>query len=321
MKVSRLGVLTSGGDAPGMNTAIRAVVRTAVAGEIEVLGVEEGFDGLIRGATRELTARDVGDILQRGGTFLQTARSPEMMTEHGRELAVRQMRKHDMDALIVIGGDGSMAGARALHDAGVRTIGIPASIDNDIGRTETSIGVDSALNTICDAVDRLRDTASSHQRVFLIETMGRNSGYLALMAGIACGAELAVIPEVDLALDEIATAVRNAYRRGKTHAFIMVAEGAKLGIGEVAAHLDASAAGFEPRITLLGHVQRGGPPSAFDRLIATRFGVAAVDAVTSGESGMMTALRSGVVELTDLADIAGDRDHLDAYELIRTLAR
>lgn len=288
--MKRIGVLTSGGDAPGMNTAVRAVVRTALAHELEIYGVHEGYAGLLAGKCSELKARDVGDILHRGGTFLQTARCPEMMTDHGIVEAVQQIEDSGLDGIIVIGGDGSLAGALALQNQGVPTVGIPASIDNDIWGTNMSIGVDTALNTIMETVDKLRDTASSHQRAFLIETMGRNCGYLAVMAGVVCGAEFSLIPEIDVTLEEVADAVAAAYARGKSHSMILVAEGASLDIREVAQYLDHRELGYESRITILGHVQRGGTPTAFDRLLATRLGVAAVDALVEGVTGVMTAL-------------------------------
>lgn len=273
-----------------MNTAVRAVVRTALAHGLETYGIHEGYAGLLVGKCHELKARDVGDILHRGGTFLQTARCAEMHTETGLRDAVERISESRLDGIVVIGGDGSLAGAHALHSLGVPTVGIPASIDNDIWGTNMSIGVDTALNTIMETVDKLRDTASSHQRAFLIETMGRNCGYLALMAGVVCGAEFSLIPEVDVTLEEVADAVASAYARGKSHSMILVAEGASLDIREVARYLDERELGYESRITILGHVQRGGTPTAFDRLLATRLGVAAVDALVAGDTGIMTAL-------------------------------
>ncbi|NOX22426.1 MAG: 6-phosphofructokinase [Actinobacteria bacterium] len=288
--MKRIGVLTSGGDAPGMNTAVRAVVRTALAHGLETYGIPEGYAGLLDGRCHELKARDVGDILHRGGTFLQTARCAAMMTDDGPRVAAQRIAEAEIDGIVVIGGDGSLAGALALQKQGVPTVGVPASIDNDIWGTNMSIGVDTALNTIMETVDKLRDTASSHQRAFLIETMGRNCGYLALMAGVVCGAEFSLIPEVDVTLEEIADAVAAAYARGKSHSMILVAEGASLDIRDVAQYLDERKLGYESRITILGHVQRGGTPTAFDRLLATRLGVAAVDALVEGSSGVMTAL-------------------------------
>jgi 6-phosphofructokinase 1 len=319
----RIGVLTSGGDAPGMNTAIRAVVRSASAHQIEIVGIEDGFDGLIRGTTRPLLPRDVGDILQRGGTFLQTARCDEMLTGAGRRKAIRHLNAAGLDGLIVIGGDGSLAGAEALHREGVAVVGIPASIDNDIWGTNMSIGVDTALNTIVDVVDKLRDTATSHQRAFLVETMGRNSGYLALMGGLVCGAELSLIPEVDITLEEVGAAVAAAYARGKNHAFIVVAEGAKLDVHEVAAHLSGNDIGFESRVTILGHVQRGGSPSAFDRLLASRLGVAAIDAMCDDRTGVMVGLSGREIGSVPLEEVVARSKgaNLAYHEVLKTLAR
>lgn len=323
MTLRRIAVLTSGGDAPGMNTAIRAVVRGAASRGLEVTGVIGGYDGLIAGDMRPLEPRDVGDTLHQGGTFLQTARCPEMLTERGRSTAIGRLDENDIDALVVIGGDGTLTGALALSESGVSIVGIPASIDNDIWGTNMAIGVDTALNTIVETVDKLRDTASSHQRAFLVETMGRDCGYLALMGGLVCGAEVALIPEVDTTLADVGKAITDAYSRGKNHAFIIVAEGARLDIREVATYLSDNAIGFEPRMTILGHVQRGGRPSAFDRLLASRFGVAAVDALLDGTTGAMTGLSGRSVEMLPLRQvISRSREaNPDYLEIMRRLAR
>ncbi len=323
MTIRRIGVLTSGGDAPGMNAAIRAVVRSASGRGIDVVGIEQGFDGLLGGAVRPLLPRDVGDMMQRGGTFLHTARCAEMLTRAGRQKAVRQINSNAIDGLVVIGGDGSLTGANALAEDGIAVVGIPASIDNDIWGTNMSLGVDTALNTIVEVVDKLRDTASSHQRAFLVETMGRNNGYLALMGGLVCGAELSLIPEVDITLDEVGAAVAAAYARGKNHAFILVAEGAKLDIHAVATHLSGNKIGFESRVTILGHVQRGGSPSAFDRLLGSRFGIAAVDTLAEGGSGVMVGISGRSIETVPLTDVVSRTKtaNLDYYEALKTLAK
>lgn len=323
MRVRRVGILTSGGDAPGMNPAVRAVVRAADAAGIEPYGVLSGYAGLIDGRLRPLGPRDVGDINHRGGTILRTARCDEMLEADGRAQARHNLAAEGIDALVVIGGDGSLRGAHALDQEGTPTVGVPASIDNDLWGTTMAIGVDTALNTIVDAVDRLRDTAQSHQRVFLVETMGRNSGYLALLSGIACGAELAIIPERETRLEDVAAAVNLAYARGKNHAFIMVAEGAGLGIHEVADFCAASTMGLEPRVTLLGHVQRGGSPSSFDRILASRLGAAAIDALVAGEHDVMTALTGNQIDRLPLVEVTGrSRDtDLSYVDLIATLAR
>ncbi len=323
MALTRIGVMTSGGDAPGMNSAIRAVVRTAASIDVETTGIVGGYDGLVNGVMRRVDVRDVGDILHRGGTILHTARNAEMRTVKGRRTALRNLNGAGIDALVVIGGDGSLSGAHALAAEGVRVVGIPASIDNDIAGTAMALGTDTALNTICETVDKLRDTAWSHQRAFLVETMGRECGYLAIQAGLACGAEVAIVPEVDMTLDEVGAVIEAAYARGKTHAFILVAEGAKLAIQDVAAHLEANDIGFEPRITILGHVQRGGSPTAFDRLLASRFGVVAVEALAGGQTDVMTGLTGQEVTLVPLGDVVttGRKPSMLAYEVMRRLAR
>jgi len=321
--IERIAVLTSGGDAPGMNPAIRAVVRTGLAHNLEVYGVEGGYDGLIHGAFTRLDARDVGGIMQRGGTMLLTARSKEFRTEQGQRKAIHQLNKHGIDALIVIGGDGSLRGAYALAKQGVHVVGIPASIDNDIWGTHMAIGVDTALNTIMDAVDKLRDTASSHQRAFLIETMGRECGYLAVMAGIIGGAEMVLIPEVETTLEEVAHAVEDAYKRGKTHAIIIVAEGAHIKIQALARYLDQADVGFKTRVTILGHIQRGGRPTAFDRLLASRMGVRAVEAAVNGDFSVMVGLQGRKMALVPLEKVTSRqrKANLEYYTMTRMLAR
>jgi len=289
--IKTIGVMTSGGDSPGMNPFIRAVVRTCAAHGIKTLGIEGGYEGLIHGKFREMDVRDVSGILQRGGTILQTARSKEFREPSGQREAIRQINNAGMDALIVAGGDGSLNGAQKLVAKGIPVVGVPASIDNDIYGTDMCIGVDTALNTIVDAIDKIRDTASSHNRAFLIETMGRASGYLAVQAGIICGAELVLIPEYKTPPEEVAKAIEESYRRGKSHAIIVVAEGYEPHALDLAAKLEAMDIGFSTRVTILGHIQRGGKPSAFDRMLATRFGVTAVEFLLAGKTNVMTALQ------------------------------
>ena len=289
-KIKTIGVMTSGGDAPGMNPFIRAVVRTSAASGVRVLGIEGGFEGLIHGKFRELGIRDVGGILQRGGTILQTARSQEFREPSGQREAVRQINNAGMDAVIVAGGDGSLNGAQKLVEKGIPVVGVPASIDNDIYGTDMCIGVDTALNTIVDAIDKIRDTASSHNRAFLVETMGRLSGYLAMQAGIVTGAELVLIPEDKTPPEEVAQAIEQAYQRGKTHAIIVVAEGYEPHTLELSHMIDDMDIGFTTRVTILGHIQRGGKPTAFDRLLATRFGVKSVEFLLEGKSNVMTGM-------------------------------
>jgi 6-phosphofructokinase 1 len=289
--VKRIAVMTSGGDSSGLNAAIRAVVRTGMEYDMEVYGVRQGYTGLINGDFELLTSVEVSGILQRGGTILQTARNDEFRTAQGQRRALRRLNEKGIDAIVVIGGNGSLTGALALHKLGFPTIGIPGSIDNDIYGTDMCIGVDTALNTILDALDRLRDTASSHQRAFLIEVMGRNCGYLSLMGSILGGAEIVVTPERPVSMEDVAKALSDAYVRGKSHAIAVVAEGAPYKVTDLATFLkDSQDVGFEIRLTILGHIQRGGSPSAFDRLLATRMGVKAVQCVRDGLSGVMVAL-------------------------------
>lgn len=315
--------MTSGGDAPGMNAAIRAVVRTALGNNMNVIGVMHGFEGLVNGEFKPLGARDVGGILQRGGTVLQTSRSKRFMEPSGQREAIRKMNEAGMDALIIIGGEGSLNGAYALQQQGVKVIGIPGSIDNDIWGTNIAIGTDTAMNTIMDAVDKLRDTASSHQRAFLVETMGRNSGYLAVMAGIVCGAEIVLIPEAPATVDEVAKAIEEAYKRGKTHAIIINAEGSAVRTTELAAKIDGMDVGFKTRMTILGHIQRGGSPTAYDRLLASRMGVKAVEALVAGKDGVMTGLKGKGIEYIPLADVIANKRkvNMEYVHMAEVLAR
>jgi 6-phosphofructokinase 1 len=286
-----IGVMTSGGDSPGMNAAVRAVVRTAIAKGLRVKGIKRGFAGLLDGEIHEMDKRDVSGIIQRGGTVLQTARCPEFKEPKGQRLGLRRLNEEDIDGLVVIGGDGSLRGALSLQKLGFPVAGVPGSIDNDIAGTDMSVGVDTALNTILRALDSLRDTAASHERAFLVEVMGRSCGYLATVGGILGGAEMIAIPEQPFELEDVADIVQDAYIKGKNHALIVVAEGANHSISDIAQFLRDHEVGFDVRVTILGHVQRGGRPSAFDRLLATRMGVAAVTELIAGNSGMMIALR------------------------------
>jgi 6-phosphofructokinase 1 len=318
-----IGVLTSGGDAPGMNAAIRAVVRTAAANNAKVLGVLNGYEGLVNGEFRPMGARDVGGILQRGGTILQTRRSERFKDPKGQREAIRRMNEAQMDGLIILGGDGSLNGAHALANQGVKVIGVPASIDNDIWGSDMAIGVDTALNTIMEAVDKLRDTASSHSRAFVVETMGRNSGYLAVMAAIVCGAEIVLMPEVQSTVDEVAASVEDAYRRGKTHAIVMVAEGANIRPADLARILEEMDLGFTTRVTILGHIQRGGHPTAFDRLLAARLGTKAVELLLEGQTDVMVGLKGMSIVPTPLEEVITHARPAPAayYEMAKMLAR
>jgi 6-phosphofructokinase 1 len=318
--MERIAVLTSGGDAPGMNAAIRAAVRRAVHHGIRIFGVYHGYHGLMNGDIREMHVGSVGDIIQRGGTILYTARSEEFKTPEGQEKAVEQMRKHGIEGLIVIGGDGSFRGAQKLTEKGIPTIGVPGTIDNDIPCTDFTIGFDTALNTIVESIDKIRDTATSHERTYIIEVMGRNAGDLALWAGLAAGAESIIIPEVDQDLDDIMERLHAGQRRGKKHSIIIVAEG----VGKAAdyAEIIKQRTGWETRVTVLGHVQRGGSPTAFDRMLASRLGAAAVDLLLEGKAGRMVGIQNGNIVDVDF-DEAFCRQHtLDTsiYQLARSLS-
>jgi 6-phosphofructokinase 1 len=316
--------MTSGGDAPGMNAAIRAVVRTGLEYGLEVYGIRQAYTGLLNGDFEQLTSVEVSGILQRGGTILQTARNEEFRTEAGQKKGLRRLRENQIDALVVVGGNGSLTGALQLQKMQFPVMGIPGSIDNDIYGTDMSIGVDSALNIILDALDRLRDTATSHQRAFIIETMGRNCGYLALMGAILGGAEIVVTPEKPYTPEEISKALEDAYLRGKTHAIAVVAEGSPTRTTDIMDYLSKhESIGFEVRLTILGHIQRGGSPTAFDRLLATRMGVKAVQALTQGEEGKMVALRGRAMELIPIEEaISQIRPISETYfEMQRFLSR
>ncbi len=323
MRQYTLGVLTSGGDAPGMNSCIRSVVRTATTHNVRVIGVNNGFEGLINGEFRVLGPRDVGGILQRGGTILQTRRSERFKDPRGQREAIRHINEAGMDGLVVIGGEGSLNGAHALAKQGINVVGIPASIDNDVWGSNMAIGVDTAMNTIMDAVDKLRDTASSHGRAFLVETMGRGSGYLAMMAGIVCGAEMVLVPEVQVSLQDVADTIEDAYRRGKNHAIIIIAEGANFRTTDLAKAIDEIDIGFSTRVTILGHIQRGGSPTAFDRLLAARMGVKAVEALLEGKVDVMTGLQGRGIELVPLEEVITNKQQAneDFYRMARVLAR
>lgn len=317
--MDRIGVLTSGGDNPGLNPCIRAVVRMGLHKDLKVMGIHRGYAGLVGGEIREMDARSVGGILGRGGTILGTARCPEFLEPSGRREALRMLNRFDIDGVVVIGGNGSLTGALELHRMGFPTIGIPSTIDNDVNGTDMSIGVDTALNTILDAIDKVKDTASSHNRAFLIETMGRNSGYLALSSGIAGGAEMVLCPEIETAFEEIIETVEDSYIKGKAHCIIVVAEGWKPGTDALAQELKErkEELGFSVRVTRLGHVQRGGSPSAFDRILATRLGAEAVRQLLEGNAGHMVGWVQSDFKLTPLEEAVAYQKEIDRelYEL------
>ena len=288
-KIKRLGVLTSGGDAPGMNAAIRAVVRTAIYHDITPVGIRHGYQGLIKSHFQELASKEVSDIIQSGGTFLKTFRSEEFKTVAGRQAAYDNLREAKIDALIVIGGDGTFKGARIFgEEFDFPVVGIPGTIDNDLYGTDYTIGYDTALNTIVDAVDKIRDTASSHNRLFFIEVMGRDAGFLALRGGIACGAEAILIPEIERDIMQLRNYLESGKRRKKASNIIFVAEGDESGGAfRLAEKVREDFSDYDIRVTVLGHIQRGGKPSAFDRVMASQLGVAAVDALLDTQRNIM----------------------------------
>lgn len=321
--MKRIAVLTSGGDAPGMNAAIRAVVRTGLDKGWEVFGVRHGYVGLINDNIVALGARDVGGIIQQGGTVLGSSRCPEFETEDGRLKALRTLEQHGIDALVVIGGNGSQAGAYALSQMNYPVIGVASTIDNDLYGSDITIGVDTALNIALEAIDRLKITASAQQRAFLVEVMGRDCGYLALMAGIAGGAEFVVIPEIETSPETVAARLRADYRKGKAHALVVVAEGAKYNAEKLRLYFQEhhQRLGFDLRVTILGHVQRGGAPGAFDRLLSTRMGAAATEHLLRGEPGVLMGLIKGEIAATPLAEVVANKKQLDLrlLELARAL--
>ena len=319
----RIGVLTSGGDAPGMNAALRAVVRTATGAGVEVLGVRGGYRGLLRNEFVPLGPRDVGGILIRGGTMLGSGRVPEFCRPDAPKQALETIRDRGIDGLVVIGGDGSQTGALALHEAGCPTVGVASSIDNYLAGRDTSVGVDTALNTAVELVDRLRDTAFSHHRAFVVEVMGRHSGYLALMIGLASGAKAILTPEWPVSADQVEAALRAAYAAGKKHFIVVVAEGSPLRAAELVESLRNAHQGYEVRLSVLGHVQRGGSPTVFDRVLATRSAATAVDALLGGASGVVAGLVEGRYTLIPTAEAIRDVPKVPAelLELADVLAR
>ncbi len=324
-----MAVLTSGGDAAGMNMAIRSVVRSAITRGWQPFGVQAGYAGLIapleQGLIRPLEARDVGGILGQGGTMLGTARCPEFVQPEVRRRGLANLASLGIDALVVIGGNGSQTGAHTLQGDGLAVVGIASTIDNDLEGTDITLGADTAANVAVDAVDKLRVTASSHRRASIIEVMGRDCGYLALTVGLACGAEAIVIPEAEMSPDAVAERIEDAYRRGKKHALVIVAEGAERDGAALARVLldQHSRIGFELRVTVLGHIQRGGTPTVFDRLLGARLGHAAIERIANDEFGVLVGLRGRAISSTPLAEIVGRQKPLDTnlLELARVLAR
>ncbi len=298
--INRIALLTSGGDAPGMNAAVRAVVRTASSCNIEVIGVRRGFAGLIEGDSRTLGPRDVANIIQRGGTILLSARSKDFLSREGRARAAENLHLWDVDGLVIIGGDGSChGGQRLLDEFSIPVIGIPGTIDNDLFGSDFTIGYDTAVETALSAIDKLRDTAASHERIFVVEVMGRNAGFIALDVAVAGGAEEVLIPEAPVPIDSVIETVQESLRKGKTSSIIVVADGVDGGALQVRQAIE-QATGHEVRATILGHIQRGGTPTAADRILASRLGEAAVKALVEGRSGVMVGIVNGNVHHTAL---------------------
>ncbi|KAF0824406.1 6-phosphofructokinase [Cytobacillus firmus] len=318
--VKKIGVLTSGGDSPGMNAAVRAVVRKAIYHNIEVYGVYGGYSGLMSGNIKKLDLGSVGDIIHRGGTVLHSARSEEFKTKEGQQKGIEQMNKHGIEGLVVIGGDGSYRGAKALTEHGFPCVGVPGTIDNDIPGTQYTIGFDTALNTVIDAIDKIRDTATSHERTFIIEVMGRDAGDIALCAGLAGGAETILIPEAGYSMDEIAERLKKGHERGKKHSIIVVAEGVCSGV-DFAKQIKETT-NFDTRVSVLGHMQRGGSPTAFDRVLASRLGAYAVELILEGKGGRAVGIQNNKLVDHDIIEIL-DREHtldLDLYKLSKELS-
>ncbi|MFC4737538.1 6-phosphofructokinase [Bacillus daqingensis] len=318
--MKRIGVLTSGGDSPGMNAAIRAVVRKAIYHNLEVYGIYYGFQGLINGDIEKLELGSVGDIIHRGGTKLYTARCEEFKTEEGQLKGIEQLKKFGIEALVVIGGDGSFQGAKKLAERGFPTIGVPGTIDNDIPGTDYTIGFDTALNTVIDAVDKIRDTATSHERTYVVEVMGRDAGDLALWAGLADGAETIMIPEVNENMEEIVKRLKRGHDRGKKHSIILVAEGVGSGV-EIGRQIK-EATDLETRVTVLGHIQRGGSPTAQDRVLASRLAAKAVELLLVGEAGQMVGIEDNKLVYHPIDDALAKKKTLDQemYQLSKELS-
>lgn len=305
----RVGVLTSGGDSPGMNASIRAVTRTALYHGLEVIGIRRGYEGLLDGDFVPMTRSTVGGILMHGGTILRTARCPEFMRPEGVNAGVSKLKENDIDALVVIGGDGSFHGALELHKRGVQVVGVPGTIDNDMAGTDCTIGFDTACNTALECISKLRDTASSHDRMFVVEVMGRHAGFLALETAVACGAEFVLVPEIPADIEAIIKKIHYAKEHGKTHSIIVLAEGV-MPAHELADKLKGRC-DYDPRIVVLGHIQRGGAPSSFDAVLASRLGYAAVECLLAGQSGVMVGRVKGEILASPLQRAWEERRPLD----------
>ena len=320
--INCIGILTSGGDAPGMNAAIRAVTRSAIFGGFKVKGIYRGYRGLITGEIQEFKTQNVSNIIQRGGTILKTARCKEFQTPEGRQLAYDNLKRHGIDALVVIGGDGSLTGARIFaNEFNLPIIGLPGTIDNDLFGTDTTIGYDTALNTIMECVDKIRDTATSHERLFFIEVMGRDAGFLALNGAIASGAEAAIIPEISTEADQLADLIKNGFRKSKNSSIVLVAESPVTGGAmAIAKRVEEEYPQYDVRVSILGHLQRGGSPTAHDRILASRMGAAAIDALLDDQRNVMIGIKNDeIVYVPFVKAIKNDKPI--NRELLNTLRR
>ncbi len=318
-KPTKIGVLTSGGDAPGMNAAIRAVVRSCAYHNLECVGVYRGLQGLIEGDFKELNARSVKNIINRGGTFLKSARSKDFRTKEGRKKAFNNLQNENIDALVVIGGDGTFAGASVFtKEFNFPIVGLPGTIDNDINGTDYTIGYDTALNTVVEAIDKIRDTANSHNRLFLVEVMGRDAGDIALNAGIGAGAEEILIPEQNMGRERLLESLSRSKKSGKTSSIVVVSEGDQIGknIFGLAEYIEENLKEYEVRVTVLGHIQRGGSPSCYDRVLASRLGVGAVDALLKGETNVMIGIVHNKVTSVPFSEAIKGSNEIDE-DLIR----
>ena len=320
-RINSIGILTSGGDAPGMNAAIRAVTRSAIYNGLKVFGIYRGYKGLVTGEIQEFKSQNVSNIIQMGGTILKTARCKEFRTAEGRALAYENMKKFGIDALVVIGGDGSLTGARILaQEFDIPCIGLPGTIDNDLYGTDTTIGYDTALNTILDAVDKIRDTATSHERLFFVEVMGRDAGFLALNGAIAAGAEAAIIPEFSTEVDQLEHFINHGFKKSKSSSIVLVAESELTGGAmHYAERVKNEYPQYDVRVTILGHLQRGGRPTAHDRIIASRMGVASIQALLEGQRNVMIGIENDKIVYVPFAKAIKNDKPIDK-ELVNVLA-
>ena len=318
-KIKKIGVMTSGGDSPGMNAAVRAVVRTCTHYRIDCIGIYRGYQGMIEGDFEPLDARSVSGIINKGGTMLKSARSEEFRTKEGRKKAHQQLKKAGIDAIVLIGGDGTFTGGMVFNNEfGFPLVGIPGTIDNDIFGTTFTLGYDTALNTAVEAIDKIRDTASSHNRLFFVEVMGRDAGFIALNAGVGAGAEEILIPEENMGLERMLESLKRSKRSGKSSSIVVVAEGDKTGknVFELAEHVEKNLPEYEVRVSVLGHMQRGGSPSCYDRVLASRMGVKAIELLLDGKTNLMVSINNNKIGTTEL-DKAVKGHHEVNKELIR----